>query len=66
MGTIYIGPQRMHNIYTTLTLLQRFFASVLNGLEFLLFSTGLCAPLGNRTTALNDFIGEPFQTKKEE
>lgn len=41
------------------TLLQRFFDSVLNGTEFLLLSMGLCEALGKRTTALNDFTGEP-------
>ena len=47
-----------------LTLLQRFFDSVLNGTEFLLLSMGLCEALGKRTTALNDFTGEPFNTKR--
>jgi len=48
-----------------LTTLQSFLESVLNGVEFLLFNTGLCEALGRRTTALNDFLGEPFQIKKK-
>jgi len=38
-----------------LTTLQSLLESVLNGVEFLLFNTGLCEALGRRTTALNDF-----------
>ena len=42
-----------------LTALQSLLARDLNLGDCLLLSTGLCAALGNLTTALNDFTGEP-------
>ena len=45
-----------------LTLLHSCFSSPLNSEDCLLFSAGWCLPLGIRTTALNDFTGEPLKT----